>query len=93
MDKVTDLGASGKWIHPILPQEKFNFSSHIFVVNGLAFLKVYSAPGLRRWFVVPGLSKLCKNAFLRQNTVQHTASLLNVAIRNEDRSAYELSVS
>lgn len=82
-----------KRIDPVFPQHKLNLAVHVLVVDGLAALKVDTAPGLERLLVEPRAPELVEDFLFAQDPVQHPAGLLDVVVLHQHRPGDKLGVT
>lgn len=83
---------SREGVNSVLTQHKLDFSIHVLVVNRLTLFIVDSSSDQERLFVVASSPELVQDLLLSQDSVQHSACLLDIVLIDEHRAGDEFYV-
>lgn len=84
---------TGKRFRAILPQEKFDLAIHVFVINSLAFLVIYSSSRKRRLFVISCPPPLFEIILSTKDTIECSIGLIDVIFSYKNSPGYEWNMS
>lgn len=84
--------AAREWMSPIFPQYKFNFSFHIFVVDGFAAFEIDATTNQERFLIESRPPELIQNFFLAKNSIQYSQSLFDIAVVDQHGACEEFGM-